>query len=374
MKITKQRLKQIIQEEVNSYKASQLNESIDMDTLENLEVAIKMAYEEMTTPTDVDQVYADTGEPVSKDPQDMHKRAVEFLIDVVRDVARGEMSSSSRTINEDGHTDIPSAARKMKLAIEDAGQILAALEGGQGELPSWWMSKVTIAADYLNKARDYLLVPSQGMEEGFMDKLKQKLTPKPDDRSTIQKIADHGDMYKLGPARGPIVMALSKLPEEELNEILILLNSVPGTLAKEGQVNEGLQDVAKALAFALMVTASPQAAVAAGAPTQTAQTGDPAEADKLDSAANLIGQALRQLGTDESPEAMKKVQDVINDLVDDEERESGEMEEKLKPSMGAGAYVDDFRKSKAPQFKGKSKKKKQQMAIAAYLDDKDSKK
>ena len=48
MKITKQRLQQIIQEEINSYKAAQLNESIDMDTLENLEVAIKMAYEEMT--------------------------------------------------------------------------------------------------------------------------------------------------------------------------------------------------------------------------------------------------------------------------------------------------------------------------------------
>ena len=372
MKITKQRLQQIIQEEINSYKAAQLNESIDVDTLENLEVAIKMAYEEMTTPTDVDQVYADTGEPVSKDPQDMHKRAVEFLVDVVKDVARGEMSSSPRTINEDGHTDIPSAARKMKLAIEDAGQILAALEGGQGELPSWWMSKVTIAADYLNKARDYLLVPSQEMEEGIMDKLKQKLTPKPDDRSTIQKIADHGDMYKLGPARGPIVMALSKLPEEELNEILILLNAVPGALAREGQVNEGLQDVAKALAFALMVTASPQAAMAAGAPTQTAQTGDPAEADKLDGAANLIGQALRQLGADKSPEAMQKVQDVVDDLVDDDERGSGEMDEKLKPSDGAGAYVKDFQKSKAPQFKGKSKKKKQKMAIAAYLDDKDS--
>ena len=35
----------------------------------------------------------------------------------------------------------------------------------------------------------------------------------------------------------------------------------------------------------------------------------------------------------------------------------------LKPSDGAGAYVKDFRKSKAPQFKGKSDKKKQQMAI-----------
>ena len=44
--------------------------------------------------------------------------------------------------------------------------------------------------------------------------------------------------------------------------------------------------------------------------------------------------------------------------------------EKLKPSMGAGAYVDDFRTSKAPQFKGKSKKKKNKMAVAAYLSAK----
>jgi len=48
--------------------------------------------------------------------------------------------------------------------------------------------------------------------------------------------------------------------------------------------------------------------------------------------------------------------------------------EKLKPSMGAGAYVDDFKDSKAPQFKGKSKKKKQEMAVAAYLSAKDKKK
>jgi hypothetical protein len=47
------------------------------------------------------------------------------------------------------------------------------------------------------------------------------------------------------------------------------------------------------------------------------------------------------------------------------------VDEKLKPSMGAGAYVDDFRKSDAPQFKGKSKKKKNKMAVAAYLSAKD---
>ena len=42
----------------------------------------------------------------------------------------------------------------------------------------------------------------------------------------------------------------------------------------------------------------------------------------------------------------------------------------LGKKADAGDYVDDFKKSKAPQFKGKSKKKRRQMAIAAYLSNK----
>jgi hypothetical protein len=48
-------------------------------------------------------------------------------------------------------------------------------------------------------------------------------------------------------------------------------------------------------------------------------------------------------------------------------REEIEIEEKLDPSMGAGAYIKDFQKSDAPQFKGKSKEKKRMMGIAAYM-------
>ena len=49
------------------------------------------------------------------------------------------------------------------------------------------------------------------------------------------------------------------------------------------------------------------------------------------------------------------------------------VEEKLDPKKDdAGDYIKDFMKSDAPQFKGKSKEKIRQMAIAAYLDDKDS--
>ena len=42
----------------------------------------------------------------------------------------------------------------------------------------------------------------------------------------------------------------------------------------------------------------------------------------------------------------------------------------LTKKSDAGDYVDDFKKSKAPQFKGKSKKKRRDMAIAAYLSNK----
>ena len=45
--------------------------------------------------------------------------------------------------------------------------------------------------------------------------------------------------------------------------------------------------------------------------------------------------------------------------------------EKLGKNADAGDYVKDFRKSDAPQFKGKSDKKKKDMAIAAYLDAKE---
>ena len=47
-------------------------------------------------------------------------------------------------------------------------------------------------------------------------------------------------------------------------------------------------------------------------------------------------------------------------------------QEKLDPRKhDVGDYIDDFMKSDAPQFKGKSKEKIRKMAIAAYLDAKD---
>ena len=62
----------------------------------------------------------------------------------------------------------------------------------------------------------------------------------------------------------------------------------------------------------------------------------------------------------EEIENPKKAKDIV-----------GQVKEKLGKDADAGDYVKDFRKSKAPQFKGQSDKKIQKMAIAAYLDSKE---
>ena len=78
-----------------------------------------------------------------------------------------------------------------------------------------------------------------------------------------------------------------------------------------------------------------------------------------------IKQAKKEKETNPEVDSDQKLKEMIQTAL------SKPLEEKLKPSMGAGSYVKDFNKSKAPQFKGKSKKKKQKMAVAAYLSAKD---
>ena len=54
-----------------------------------------------------------------------------------------------------------------------------------------------------------------------------------------------------------------------------------------------------------------------------------------------------------------------------EQLSENELDEILYSDSDVGDYVTDFRKSKAPQFKGKSKEKRTQMAVAAALDAED---
>ena len=111
---------------------------------------------------------------------------------------------------EDGHTDVASAIRKCKTTIEDASQLLSKLQGmdPEGGLPSWWNSKLAIAANSMNKLRDYLLVPSITREDfDDINRLRrsqggqQHVGMKRDDpeksKETIQDLKNQIQMLKL---------------------------------------------------------------------------------------------------------------------------------------------------------------------------------
>ena len=94
------------------------------------------------------------------------------LQDLLKDIEQGKVYTDKDRkpfkVNEDGHTDVPSAIRKLKLSIEDSQQILQKLKSMNQEdsLPSWWTDKITLASNYLNKSRDYLLKGGK-VKEGF---------------------------------------------------------------------------------------------------------------------------------------------------------------------------------------------------------------
>jgi len=63
-------------------------------------------------------------------------------------------------------------------------------------------------------------------------------------------------------------------------------------------------------------------------------------------------------------EELKKIYTAHKDL----DMKPTQVTEVLPKDADAGEYIADFEKSKAPQFKGKSKKKRKEMAIAAFMN------
>ena len=80
-------------------------------------------------------------------------------------------------VNEDGHTDVASAERKLKLIVKDAMDTINALRGMSNEdsLPSWWTDKITLAKDYVSKSRDYITNPAESVNEGKFNPNKIKI-------------------------------------------------------------------------------------------------------------------------------------------------------------------------------------------------------
>ena len=97
-----------------------------------------------------------------------------FFQAVLQTAALMKAKNLKESINEDGHTDVPSAVRKLKTSIEDALQIIGYLKkvNDAEPLPSWWTDKVTLSSNYLNTARNYILNPHESVFAVRQDKIK----------------------------------------------------------------------------------------------------------------------------------------------------------------------------------------------------------
>ena len=162
---------------------STLKESMDLDEIDRVEGYLKYIagllqgtyddlYKAHAPAVFTPQTKAGTGEKVTE--KTAHRDAKNFILTTLGEHIDGferKDPQEEPQLNEDGHSDVPSAVRAMKTIIEDAGQMLDTLEQmGDGSLPTWWTNKMAVSASMMNKMRDYLLYPNNMEENKKEDK------------------------------------------------------------------------------------------------------------------------------------------------------------------------------------------------------------
>ena len=124
--------------------------------------AAAMAMMKLQNPSTGQKVSAVT--PLRDKDHPLHKKS-KSIFQRLKD----KFMKKNESVNEDGHTDVASIERKLKLIVQDANDVINALKSKSNEdsLPSWWTDKITLAKDYVGKSRDFIMNPTEGVDEGF---------------------------------------------------------------------------------------------------------------------------------------------------------------------------------------------------------------
>ena len=114
------------------------------------------------------------------------------LVGVLKDLVNKMENAQLENINEDGHTDVASAKRKVMIMVDDSNKLLNKLNGMNKEdsLPSWWTDKITLSQNYLAKAKDYLLNPVESVNEASLTIPQYKTSIKKLSHSQQDKLFD----------------------------------------------------------------------------------------------------------------------------------------------------------------------------------------
>ena len=250
-----------------------------------------------------------------------------------------------------GHTD--NEPHMLKKELARAGQMIQMLYravdkyDGQGEVdfPQWWQKKIIQANAMLDSAFDYIdgeemvakidaMIDNMDAVEVDIDVVSEKEDVKKRleaEKAIRQTLKDEGGAAGLK----PLVKAVKKFGFNKDEVVKLLKKIVKVDKHKHGDyiltpINE--KELTKS---------------------------DKNSLKKIEKELRKASQSHRSQSKAlaKSTKAHKSQADRISKLV----------REKLTKKSDVGDFVDDFTKSKAKQFRGKSKKKKKEMAVAAYL-------
>ena len=171
------------------------------------------------------------------------------LQDLLKDIEQGKVYTDKDRkpfkVNEDGHTDVPSAIRKLKLSIEDSEELLKKLESMDKEssLPAWWTDKITLASNYLNKSRDYLL--NSNLDEQKLIEAKYKTI----DLRSKKGFKEAERLQKQGWKTAEVGLFTSNMVKEEIDESFGGVSSPPPFSSREAKmvVDDALRKYSKEL-------------------------------------------------------------------------------------------------------------------------------
>lgn len=262
-------------------------------------------------------------------------------------------------------------AKTQLVTIADAAEELHDLLEDDENMPEWCQNKITKAMDYLDTVRDYMIskdteeepgdenpneavvyegnmasaakeLETYARKSGGIDKndfIKAAMMMKKNQKKQLDKFVDDLDTEP----REKIQSVLQKHIKEAYNEPQGQAKRMMSPLQKMRMDKEKKdRDSGGKLKPGVIVK---KEQVEEGAMKRIAQAQGGTKPDRSDAAINKGGlQTFKKKPTNE----------------------------KLKVSDGVGAWIEDFYKSNAPQFKGKSREERRDMALAAYLSAKDS--
>ena len=231
-------------------------------------------------------------------------------------------------------------AKDQLVTMADAASELHDMLDDTENLPEWCQNKISKATDYIDTVRDYMLAKKTKAGGSELDDIEK----------------DMKEYKELNPTKAvnKMVNTLAKKVKSMKNEISVGMRNKYYDAAKKSHDRAGNS------AFARHLRKEP---------------GIEKDLDTMRKRKAGIkiakNQAIKNIRRELYPK--KKKNENIDPTLEQWKQKLSEsvIIEKLKVSDGMGAWVKDFQKSDAPQFKGKDDKERRDMAIAAYLSAKD---